>query len=465
VSQVIKLAGSAKRAILVIPLMPGVEYANKALEAGGELLYWAEAGTWSYVPSKYWKGIGKQHGGYLPYKIGVILFQSENDKASEWDKDILAETIHFWWAAQVPETCTENATKLRNECRNEEYGWDWPDQLRWWDGKRPMTIGWGAGRDARGTGGAWARCGSWDPGLGAMGYVPPGLKHVLKGLGATSEAAKVAVSAMEKTAEKAYHVIWKARCKAQKKKEEAVGISTEAKMDKQTAAAWRREASAKAKEIREADMADTDEEEQQEEEDDWMHDDTERDGKEGSVVRDNMGRVTVKYCKNRHCARAHTARTRECKSCGDKLPSGARKGWTANKVNEIARGSDDFWRTVADQGHRARDPVWKRMGWGGGSPCGGLYGKGVKRRREAGRGRGSLLAETERAGGRAGVRGARKRRAGLRRGLDSAFNSSGEEDETNEEELEGRRGVKRKKGEDGDSTSESEEDSDEEDAW
>ena len=62
---------------------------------------------------------------------------------------------------------------------------------------RQRDAGWGWGRDTVGRNGTWRRCSEWDPDIGGLEYAPPGLRTVLKGLGASAETAKQMAKAME----------------------------------------------------------------------------------------------------------------------------------------------------------------------------------------------------------------------------------------------------------------------------
>jgi len=72
----LELAQHARRAILMIPLFAGTDYAERITELGERIVFLAPAGTWSDVPDSFWKeGAARKHVGYIQHPVAVVVFQ------------------------------------------------------------------------------------------------------------------------------------------------------------------------------------------------------------------------------------------------------------------------------------------------------------------------------------------------------------------------------------------------------
>ena len=138
----------------------------------------------------------------------------------------------MWWASQAPaQACDDYLTEAGAQGTG---SYEWPHELMWWRGDRKRSEqAWGTGRDSREAKESWKQCALWQEELGAMGFAPPGLKRVLRGLGASKEAAGKAFNRMEEMSRKAYHQLWRERCEAQHKAESKRGITPKMKRDRE----------------------------------------------------------------------------------------------------------------------------------------------------------------------------------------------------------------------------------------
>ena len=112
--------------------------------------------------------------------------------------------------------------------------------MKWWEGGRDLESGWGWGRDARTTHGAYHQVCTWDgESLGGMGYAPPGFSEVLQDLGVPKNKAKETVAAMVHLLKEATKEMWEIRCYRQRAEELEIGITDDAKRDNGAASRWR----------------------------------------------------------------------------------------------------------------------------------------------------------------------------------------------------------------------------------
>jgi hypothetical protein len=237
VRETIKLATHAERAILILPLLEGEDTERHIENEGGQIIFEAPAGTWASAPDAPGRRKGNNKTEWLTVRIGVILFQSNRDRESEWTPNELENHIRMWWASQAPaQACNDYLTETGAQgAGTYEWPW-WPHELMWWRGDRNRSEQawgtWGTGRDSREAKESWKQCALWQEELGAMGFAPPRLKRVLQGLGASKEAAGKAVNRMEEMSRKTYHQLWRERCAGQHKAEGMRGITPRMKSDR-----------------------------------------------------------------------------------------------------------------------------------------------------------------------------------------------------------------------------------------
>jgi hypothetical protein len=359
----LELAPLARRAIFVIPLFAGAGYETLIQSLGGSIVFKAPAGTWSFVPDKFWKqgSVGK-HVGYIEHPVAVVVFRRHacHSEGGDWgwDERVFVDAVESWWAARAPGGAATAVRARRRVVSDELQGW--PAWLRWWDTDRQSETGWGWGRDARGGNGAWGRCGEWDAEKGGLGYAPPGFRTVLKGLGASAEAATAALEEMENLLRKSTKTLWVMRNKEQLKEEGIRDITSAQKRDTAAAKEWR--------ENNPKENAVDDDEDAEE-------------GEPGEVTRDGGGKALTKACRG--CARIHGGTCRKCKRCYAKLPSGAREPQRPGRTEHVARTEDDYWSRISRIGKEDAEKESEKAEW---KRTDTLWKKVVKRARSKGRG-------------------------------------------------------------------------------
>ena len=358
VERALRLGATAKRAYVNTALFDGAGYEELAVALGGRVLLGTPAGTWSYVRDSYWKGVGgKAEGdgrradgtrGYLPSRAGVLMFDNSAEGDTEVDVSALERHLTAWWASRAP---PGHATELRARAVREGWG-GWPAWLKWWDETRPKEdqgAGWGWGRDCRGGGGAWGRCGGWDPELiGGFGYAPRGFPTVLQGLGMEAAEARVLTERMEGVLYEATREIWGLRNSAHRKEETLRGITEVARRDNAAAAEYRRQQRGGGGRTGGARREGREEEVSEGEPDE---------GTPGEVTYNDVGQVLTRRCWD--CTRLHEGRERCCRVCGVRLPRRRKKRWNPKGKVRVEREGDVTWRTAAHQmGGRLMDMKW-----------------------------------------------------------------------------------------------------------
>jgi hypothetical protein len=170
----LELAQHARRAILVIPLFAGTDYAKRITERGGRIVCLAPACTWSIVPDNFLKeGTVRKHVGHIQHPAAVEVFhcnQYHPEGEDNWDERPFVRTVEAWWVACAP---GKEATTVRGKRSEDAQGSPW---FRWYDTDRQREAEWGWGRDSRGGNGAWRRSGVWDPEIGGLEHAPPGFR-------------------------------------------------------------------------------------------------------------------------------------------------------------------------------------------------------------------------------------------------------------------------------------------------
>ena len=154
-----------------------------------------------------------------------------------WDLGPMTRALRAWRAGRR----AAGAAKLREEW--ERAGAQLvPDWLRFWDparcGGEGKQTGWGRSRDCRKGTGGHEKCGSWDPLMGSIGYAPPGLTGVLKGLGVDANAAREVVAGLEHEAALCTRRLWGVRNADQQDAEREVGITDAVKHDRKKQKLW-----------------------------------------------------------------------------------------------------------------------------------------------------------------------------------------------------------------------------------
>jgi len=101
VQEALQLATYAKRAILVIPLFAEARYEELIRFLGGHIAFRADAGTWSFVPDKFWKqGSGGKHVGYIEHPVAVVVFRRSAAHPAGGDGDFdfpaFKNTVEAW---------------------------------------------------------------------------------------------------------------------------------------------------------------------------------------------------------------------------------------------------------------------------------------------------------------------------------------------------------------------------------
>ena len=450
VREAIRMASTAERAVLVIPLFETANYEALITHHGGKIIFTAPKNTWAFVPDGHWKGKARKKVGWIAKRIGVVLFQSEADSLTAWNPSTLEEGIRLWWAAQAPgehsKVCREKTAEMFRTHGVEGYDdpdkkADWPAELEWykrWDQVECEVGTWGAGRDSRDGGNSWNKCATWDEEYGAMGYVPPGLDQVLQGLGAGKKEAKDAVKRMKDISRGAFHEIWKVRCEEQQKAEQEAGITEELKRDREGAKAYRRarwEHNGVNYELEE-------EEGTPEGEPDgtrWgrmmerlqavQRNQVERVTRQMENMKIEMpekykrvkekekgthkhhkggcGRIIGIRCGHALCWNLNGPRDNRCGKCKGKMPKWGGPTWLPKQAVYREREQDELWAVVSGTEYRGSPQgkrKWEEMGWGVARRFGLRGPVGVGRKRPRDRGRGTLESEEESAGPRGGAR-------------------------------------------------------------
>lgn len=329
--------GSARRYVLVVPLFKrGSDmYRKMILNTGGRIIYECPPGTMGFIPDRHWKGDMRGKVGSIKHAIGIVLFENNiARKEKPYDEGILHGRLKSWHIHHQELQKKHGDTRAEPPGQQTTMQMPIPSPLCVWQEKRALW-----GERARGQGMSegskstpWFTLLTWNPVLGALGYLPPEMKPALKELGSSGEMVDDKCTRLSRTLRAGTKELWSARNVAQLRIESEYGITMADKRDKSKARTIRQESkglSAKQKaSSRQAESI-------------------------GKIFKpplvDAVGRVITRYCVEADCQRETAVKGRFCPTCDARLPSRARMPWRPmTKVEEDPwENESDYWKARA----------------------------------------------------------------------------------------------------------------------
>jgi hypothetical protein len=100
------MAEESECSLLLFPLFEGAGYERAIERVGGQIVFRASPGTWSFIPDRYWERRGgDRRGSYLEdHEMAVVAVGRGVTNGAEGVRlAAVKRTLHAWWASRAPE--------------------------------------------------------------------------------------------------------------------------------------------------------------------------------------------------------------------------------------------------------------------------------------------------------------------------------------------------------------------------